>query len=186
MKDISLYTRVTEVLFPLSGLKGIPAEVLKKAAERGTKVHEICDAIMSDLGFFWTSTDQKLLGYIQSFNQWLPKSFIDKPDRFYCDDIMLTGECDRIYEDYGDLVLIDIKTPAKESKTWRLQASAYSYLAKKSGYNISRIEFIKLDKEGKFPEVLTYKEDMEMFLKCLDVHRHFHKNSKDENPLDFL
>ena len=184
MKDLSKYTRVTDVLFPLSGLKNIDPQILKNAAERGTKVHEICDAIISDMGM--PSIDGQIIGYINSFNQWMPKHFIEKPERFFCDDYMISGECDGIYEDEEGLVLVDLKTPANESKTWKLQGSAYSYLAKKAGYNISRIEFVKLSKEGKAPKVFSYVEDFDLFLKCLEVYRYFYKKGEEVNPLDYI
>jgi len=184
MKDINDYTRVTEVLFPLSGLKSIDATILKNAAERGRKVHVICDAIIENLGT--GPIEEYIQPYIDSFNEWIPKDFIEKPKRFFCDEYKITGECDAIYKDSDGLVLVDFKTPVNESKTWKLQGSAYSYLAKKVGYNIKRIEFIKLSKTGAKPKVYVYEEDFGMFLKCLEVFKYFFKNSKDENPLDYL
>jgi len=178
------YTRVTDVLFPLSGLKNIPPDILKNAAERGTKVHEFCDAIMQDLGFF--PCDQKIGKYIESFMKWLSKEFIPRPDRFYCDELRLTGECDAIYRDEGGLVLVDIKTPVNESKTWMLQGSAYSYLAKKAGYDIKRIEFVQLSKDGKEPKVYVYDADMTLFIKCLEIYRYFNLGATDVNPYDYI
>ena len=184
MKDICEYTRVTDVLFPLSGLRNIDPTILKNAAERGTKVHNICDAVIDGLGI--GKIDQALFGYVESFNQWLPKHFIEKPKRFFCDEHKITGECDAIYEESDGLVLVDFKTPANESKTWKLQGSAYSYLAKQSGYDIKRIEFVKLSKTGSKPKVFVYEEDFDMFLKCLDIYRYFFNKNLDENPLDYL
>lgn len=184
MKEFSDYTRVTDVLFHFSGLKNIDPYILKNAAARGTKVHEICDAIMNDLGIL--EMDQSIQGYIESFNKWLPKKFLDKPARFYCDKYMLTGECDGIYEEEKKLVLVDFKTPINESKTWKLQGAAYSYLAKQSGYNIERIEFIKLSKQGKEPVTYVYEESFDMFLKCLDIYNYFFKNNTSENNFDYL
>jgi len=139
---------------------------------------------MTDLGF--GTCEQKLDGYVTSFKKWLPKQFIPRPDRFYCDEFRLTGECDAIYKENGGLVLVDIKTPIKESKTWRLQGSAYSYLAKKAGYDIKRIEFIKLDKNGSAPQVYVYEEDMTLFLKCLEIYRYFDLAVTDVNPYDYI
>lgn len=171
------YIRVTDILYPFSGLTHIPSEILKNAAERGTKVHEIADSLIKDLGSF--GTDETVRGYIESLELWLPgKKFIDKPDRFYDDQYALTGECDAIYDDNG-LVLVDFKTPAKESRSWMLQGSAYSYLAKKAGYDIKRIEFVKLDKTGKMPKSYFYQENFDLFLGCLKTYSYFYKNGKD-------
>ncbi len=184
MKEIKNYTRVTDALFPLTGLRNIDPEVLKRAANRGLRVHEICDAIIEKVGV--VNLDTEVQGYIDSFKKWLPKQFIKKPDRFFCDKYMLTGECDAIYKDESGLVLVDFKTPASESKTWRLQGSAYSYLAKESGYNIARIEFVKLSKTGGAPKVYEYVEDFEMYLKCLDVYKMFFLKKEEPNPMDYM
>lgn len=178
------YLRVTDILFPFSGLKNIDPVILQNAADRGTLVHEICTGIMENLGCFHENIDEKIIGYVNSFLTWSEKDFIKRPDRFYCDKLMLTGECDGIYKDGDDLVLFDLKTSANESKTWRLQGSAYTYLAKECGIDIKRIEFIKLSKEGKPPKIYCYEYDFEMFMKCYDVYKYFFKPGNVENPLD--
>jgi hypothetical protein len=178
------YIRVTDVLYPLSGLQKVPVHIVQNASERGSKVHDICDALISNMGI--PNIDPEIQGYIQSFESWSKdKCFIDRPSRFYCDDYLITGECDGIYEDKTGLVLFDIKTPAKESKTWSLQGSAYSYLAKKSGYNISRIEFIQLNKKGENPKIHVYQEDFELFLSCLKIYKLFFKDTHQEE-IDYL
>jgi hypothetical protein len=184
MSDIKDYTRVTEILFPLSGLKSIPAEILKKAADRGTKVHDICDAIMMDIGIL--DLEDEVAGYIKSFEQWIPKQFLEKPDRFFCDTYKITGECDGLYAEGEDLILFDIKTPVKPSSTWNIQLSAYAYLARLSGYPITMIEVIRLNKDGKAPEVIRYKEDFDLFLSCLKVYRYFYDGKEQENYMDYI
>jgi len=59
-------------------------------------------------------------------------------------------------------------------------------MCKKNGYNISRIEFVKLDKTGKAPKVFNYLEDMDMFRKILECYRYFFKEENQENDLDYL
>lgn len=178
------YTRVTEVLFPFANLAHIDPQILQNAATRGKIVHDCCDAITQEIGYI--VSDEKINKYIESFKLWLPKQFIDKPARFFCKDLMITGECDAIYEEDGGLVLVDYKTSAKESKTWQLQGSAYAYLARKIGYNIKRIEFVKFCKNGKIPTVFVYEERFDLFLKCLELYRHFFKDKSTENYLDYL
>ncbi len=185
MKDIERYTRVTEVLYPFSGLKNVPKEILDNACARGEQVHSICDALISCMGIYEIPTH--LEGYIESFKKWaMGMEFIQKPDRFFCEELMLTGEIDGLREENGSLVLFDLKTSAKESKTWSLQGSAYTYLSKKMGINIEKIEFIKLDKMGKSPQIFTYPYHFEDFRKCLDVYRMFFDKPNEENPLDHL
>lgn len=183
-RNINHYTRVTEVLYPFSGLDKIDPDILRNAANRGTLVHEICDAIIEEVGI--EDYDPILDGYIESFNKWLPKDFIKKPERFFCEELMLTGECDGIYKEGDDLILFDLKTPLRESKSWMLQGSAYAYLCRKSGINIKRIEFIKLCKFGSIPKVFTYQENFPLYLSCLQTYRYFYKNNNQEVDLDYI
>lgn len=178
------YTRVTDALFFISGLSAVNPDVLKKAADRGTRAHLAIDAIIKGIGVLPDST---IDGYIHSFNSWYTnKKFIDMPKRAYCDDILITGLFDGIYEDNQELVLVDFKTPMKESRTWRLQLSAYAYLARKNGFNIKRIEAVKLDRYGSVPRVFVYEEDFPMYLNCLQVYRQFFKDHIVENYMDYL
>jgi hypothetical protein len=179
MQCNNFYDRVTSVLSPFSGLSMVPQEILNKAAERGTEVHRICGAIM--LGLPPSETVHQ--GYIDSFKKWSDKDFITQPDRFFCDLHQITGECDGIYEEDGELVLFDLKTPLKESKTWPLQGSAYAYLARANGHDISRIEFIKLSRNGDAPVVYKYEENFKLFVSCLEVYREFFKGKGKDIPL---
>jgi hypothetical protein len=184
MNDIKDYTRVTECLYPLSGLKCIPAEILNKAAIRGQKAHDACSALMMDIGLL--DIDEDIQGYVKSFEQWMPKNFLELPERFFCDVHGITGQVDGLYAEGDDLVLFDIKTPVKPSNTWMLQLSAYAYLARLAGYPITAIEVVRLNKDGKAPEVIRYKEDFDLFLDCLNVYRYFYDGKEQENYLDYL
>jgi len=179
------YLRVTQVLSPFSGLSKAPPDILKQAGERGTKVHEICSAIMDDIGL--GSVESKLIGYIDSFNKWREdKKFISRPDRFYCDKYNITGEVDGLYLEKDGLVLIDIKTSYKPNKVWPLQGSAYAYLCKEKGITIKRIEFIKLSKDGKPPKIFTYEYQFDKFLECLDMFKTYFKDMENTSEEDWL
>lgn len=198
-----LHTRVSDILYPFTDLRDIEPQVLKNAADRGTVVHAFIDSIILGTGLVgldgaireYADEDNfydeklKVMKALDSFALWYPgKNFIQKPKRFFCDEHFLTGECDGIYEGSDGLVLVDYKTPANESKSWLLQGSAYSYMAKLEGYNISRIEFVKLSKTGGAPRIFTYTEDFPLFLAHLKVYNYQYrgKNEPEENPLDFL
>lgn len=171
------YTRVTDVLDPFGLMDEIPPHYLKAAGERGTDVHKALDAYIKGLGM--DLEDPCNQGYVDSAIPWIHnKNFIANPGRIWDDDLMLTGECDGIYIDADEAgrpigVLVDFKTSSKESKTWPLQGSAYAYLLRKSGYQINRVEFVHLKKNGKECKVYIYKEDFSMYLKCLDIYRYF-------------
>ncbi len=179
------YLRVTDILSPFSGLSKINPIILQNAADRGTLVHEIIEGI--EEGFGKENVPDPVLGYIESYELWVDgKKFIKQPKRFYDNEMMITGLVDSIYKDGDELVLVDYKTPARESKTWVIQGSAYACLCKRHGYNISRIEFVKLDKTGKAPKVYQYLDDYDMFRKVLDCYRYFFKEENKDLELDYL
>jgi len=183
------YTRVTDVLSPFSGLKNIDPAILKNAGERGTLVHKLIDSeIMGMDG----PIPEHVRGYMNSYYQWnVGQKFMDKPPRFFDDDLMLTGEIDALYvNDDGGLTLVDFKTPANQSKTWALQGSAYCFLARCAGFDITEIEFVKLSKTGGKPKSYFYykdfKKNWKTFQGCLDAYRHFYADSEEESYLDYL
>jgi hypothetical protein len=176
------YIRVTDVLFPFSGLKGIDKTILKKAGERGQKVHELCTSFVQGLGVF--DIPKECAPYFESFKDWdNANSLAQFPGRLYCDKYGITGEIDGVYfcPERKKYILFDWKTSAKESKTWKLQGSAYAYLLRQSGqFDVGGIEFVKLSKTGGKPEVFKYEEDFGTFLKCLDLYHYFFKEKVDE------
>lgn len=175
--DFVFHDRVTKVLGSFSSFHLVDPKVLKAACERGETVHEIIEVLQE--GFPVGIIDNSLQGYIDSYNLWaLNKKFIDSTPRFYDDHLMITGKVDCIYKDHDGLVLVDFKTSAQESKTWKHQGSAYSYLCKRNGYDIRRIEFVKLDKTGKEPKVYPYQEKLDDFKLLLAIYREFFKTSK--------
>jgi len=178
------YTRVTDVLFPLSGLGKIDPDILKNAARRGTEVHQIVECIIKRLGRF---DSEETKPYIDSFEQWYcGKKFVETSKRFYDDKYMVTGECDGIYEDENGLTLVDFKTPRAESASWIVQGSAYSHMGKQVGYKINRIEFVQLMWTGKAAKSYFYKENFEMFIECLNVYKHFFKNKIQPIDTDYI
>ncbi len=179
------YIRVTDALYFISGLSQIDPEIRKNAANRGKIIHEFCDALIK--GIEISHMNNPYPGYIDSFRKWMKGLiFVNNPGRLYCDEYGITGEFDAIYMNDSGLVLVDFKTPVSESKTWRLQLSAYAYLAKKFGLNIQRIEVVKLNKDGKPPKVYVYEEDFGTYLQCLDIYKKFFIKSTKENELDYL
>lgn len=169
------YTRVTNILYPFSGLDKINPHVLANAANRGTKVHKICEGIMHGLGEL--GTEDSTSPYVESFKKWWDKGhdiqMIER--RFWDDDLELTGQVDLIVNTPEGLAVIDLKTSSKPSKTWPAQGSAYAYLAKKSGYDIKKIFFLHLLKDGKEAKVYEYPVDDSFFLSVLRVWEHFYK-----------
>jgi hypothetical protein len=172
---INGFDRVTDILFAFSGLAKVLPAVLKNAAYRGTKVHEHCDCLMRDLPT--DEIDPKYRGYIDSFKFWATgKNFLVKPERFFCEKLKITGECDGIYEDQGKLILFDLKTPRDEGATWGLQGSAYAYMARLNGIHIDIVEFVRLNKDGTPAVIYRYGDMIDEFVILLNVYRTYFKN----------
>ena len=81
------YDRVTDVLFPFSGLTKVNTDVLKNAAERGTQVHLACACHIHDLPM--DDVPDAYHGYVDSFLIWAEgKKFLTTPERFYDDRVV--------------------------------------------------------------------------------------------------
>lgn len=169
------YIRVTKVLSPFSGLDKIDPEIVAKAGRRGTKVHKICEGIMHDLGEL--GVDEETKGYVESFKKWwaLGHHVVMIEHRFFCDRMKITGQVDLIIKKDDELVIIDLKTSSKPSKTWPAQGSAYAYLARQSKHDIRKIQFLHLSKHGAFPKIYEYPVDDSFFLDIFRTWEHFFK-----------
>ena len=181
MKDRNEYTTVTEVLATYAKLDMIPPDVLERACQRGSDVHDICEAHLTNMGIPPYNPD--LEGYIDSFRNWQSKhesAEFDFPDRFYDHDLEFSGECDCVMKFDGKRVLIDFKTSANQSKGWALQGSAYAYLAMLNGTKLDEICFVKLAKDGSDAKVYKYEyeEHIALFFKALDLHKYFNPGKK--------
>ncbi len=174
-KDKEHYTRVTKILWPFSGLDKIDPDVLENAAIRGTKVHKICEGIVSGLGEI--GVEPNIAGYVESFKKWwsIGHEVIMMEERFYDDDLQITGQCDLILKTPEGLVLVDIKTSSRPSKTWEVQGNAYAWLAKNHKHDISKIYFLHLNKNGGFPWIHEYVVDDRLWLSVVKVWEHFLK-----------
>lgn len=171
--DRDHYLRVTHVLYPFSGLDKIDPDVVAYAGARGTKVHRICEAIISGLGEI--GVEDETWGYVESFKKWwqLGLPVVEMEKRFWDDNLQLTGQLDLIIDTSDGLAIVDLKTSSNPSKTWAAQGSAYAYLAKQAGYNINKIFFLHLNKHGKVPKIYEYPVDDSFFLSVYRTYKHF-------------
>jgi hypothetical protein len=170
---IENYTRVTTVLYPFSGLDKLDAEVVAHAAERGTKVHKICEGIICGLGEL--GVDDETRPYVESFKKWWEKGHevVEMEKRFYCNELRITGQVDLIIKTPEGLAILDIKTSSKPSPTWEAQGSAYAYLAKNAGYAIKKIFFLHLNRAGREAKIYEYPVDDSFFFAIFRVWKHF-------------
>ena len=170
------YTRISQIIQLYSGYGDIPEHILSAACERGTKVHELIEAILYGIGTPYIQ--ESLRGYIDSFHLWYEKyhdAGFCSHRRWYDAENMITGECDCTVTMDGKRTLIDFKTSAQYNKAWLLQAGAYVYLMGKAGIQIDGISFVKLNKTGSAPAVFPFDIEyaVEMFEKALALHNYF-------------
>ncbi len=168
------YLRITNILYPFSGLQNIDVDVLENAARRGTKVHKICEGIASGIGEI--GVDDEVWGYIESFKKWwnLGHEVVLIEERFWNDELEITGQVDFIIKTENGLAVVDIKTSSKLSKTWQIQGCAYAFLAKCQNYDIQNIFFLHLNKHGKEPKIYEYSVDDSFFLSVFKTYKHFY------------
>lgn len=175
------YTRVSTVLYPFSGLSDVPQDLVEHAANRGTKVHQICQGIVTGLGEF--GVDDETRPYVESFMQWYHPHMQFKAieQRFYCERLMVTGQCDYIVDTPEGLALVDLKTSYRPSKTWQIQGQAYAYLAALSGYDIKHIWFLHLQKSGKPPKIYSYDVCDALWKSVFYTWKYFYHKPKKTN-----
>lgn len=174
VKSRENYLRVTSVLYPFSGLQAINPDIVAYAAQRGTKVHKICEGIAEGIGDI--GIEDETWGYVESFKKWWEQGIdvIKIEQRFWDDEHCITGQVDFITNTNQGVAIVDLKTSSRPSKTWQAQGSAYAYLAKNNGYDVKRIIFLHLNKHGKEPKLYEYPVDDSFFLAILRTYKHFY------------
>ena len=128
---------VTELLKPLTASQygAINPEVLRQAAERGTEVHEACEAI--DYGLDPEDPSRDTWGYIEAYQQFL----YDHDVEWYgveemggCTDFAIdyAGTIDRWGIVDGEVAVVDIKTTSQPSIEQKvavcIQTELYSWI----------------------------------------------------------
>ena len=177
-----IYDRVTEVLSPFTGIEFVSRDILDPAAERGTNVHAHIEGILK--GWDFQVTEDVVLPYVESFKKFWEKSShafeageIILEKRMFCSEKKITGQVDVIIKCEDRTYLIDWKTSSSPHKSWALQGAAYRYLCEMEGYeNVDSTLFVKLSKKGGAPTPYkheNYKENLNIFFKCLELYRYF-------------
>lgn len=175
---------VTQALSPYADFSGISPDVLEHAGWRGTEVHRLCAAYALGLPIL-KDIPPSAAGYFLSFQEWfrnvgevvLSEPRLEDPAYKFCGhpDMVV-----RLRGDSGD-TLVDLKTPAIESPTWKGQLAAYDRLCEVNGYAISRVGSLRLRKDGgtaRFTEYIRDGRDFAAFLAALTAYRFFGKGDR--------
>ncbi len=145
------YPRVSEIIrVQNQELRNIPIEIVKAAAERGTKVHGYCTAHARSL-WVGDEIEPEYKPYVDAFIGWYDENVIEIVEsefRLYDDNKIFTGEIDMLVKMKDNTItLVDIKTSHTRSRTWGLQLAAYLHLCDISTkYDICRVINLHLKK----------------------------------------
>ena len=177
----------TTAVIPVD-FSGVPVDVLEAAAARGTEVHNA--AALYAQGLFvprFSIPDRE--GYFESFKAWFDryvKEVVCVESEFISVDFNYISHIDLVcYLTDSRRVVVDYKTPAAPSKTWRLQLASYRHVfieeLRRGGADDLKVDCmsLRLMKDGKPAKAICYNEnvqDFAVFLSCLNVHRFFNSH----------
>ena len=143
--------------------------VARKAANRGTSVHHMCEDYINN-DFDEEKHKKKFLPYVL-FNQ-LKESVLQKIDNIYAqecglysDKYKVAGRVDCIAEYDGKLSIIDFKTSSKErsddwNESYYIQASAYAEMfEERTGITIDQVVILVVTEDGVVQEFVKNKTE---------------------------
>ena len=172
---------VTTIMKPLSAslYHGVDDEVLRKAAERGTAVH---NAIENYLQFGIVDIAPEYQGYMDAFLKWL-EDFDVKPlateSRVYHKTLRYAGTADMPAIVNGQVICVDYKTSASVNKMLTgIQLEAYAKAYESHGIKFDGKAILHLKGNGKYSWVYYDKNDIEsweVFGALLKIQSHIRK-----------
>lgn len=166
---------VTQVLGILSDFGAVPAEVLARAAEFGTHVHQAC--AMSNAGNLdEAALDPALAPYLAQWKRFVVESGAEIRDSelvVFNAGLKYAGTLDVLAHWKGQLCIIDIKT-GEVPRTVGAQTEAYrrAYMAQECGVAPRRRYCIQLTADAYKVHALNDPADWSLFTSCLNVWRH--------------
>ncbi len=172
------YIRVTQILKPWMDFGTIPQGVLDNKAEIGTNVHEAIN--MHVLGLPLPIMTEREHKYFDSYLKWEEghePTFLCTEQRYYDDDLMLTGQVDAIVSFPGRSQgrILDFKTSSKESPLhWPIQAGWYRLLAMKNSLEVSdTTHMLQLRDNGSPAKLYTYVITAQIESICRSIYESY-------------
>ena len=161
--------------------------IVKKAAEEGTQVHELCEAYLNgeELNFlddkgrpqYNPDVWQMFLRFVEFWEEYKP-TLVETEVHLFSDKLKIAGTCDLVIELNGERWLLDLKTSNNMQTTYELQTAVYGQCYEECfGKKIDRygILWLKSSKrkasagkmQGKGWEVVessrTFEENIDIF-----------------------
>lgn len=187
------YDRISDISSAFGNHGRVPKNILDYAADRGTHIHELIYDLMNDVFVKderYLFCGKPIQGYMDSFWRfWKPVEDnsikILQEERLYDDFLMITGQIDWLGILEEKLTIVDWKATSAVGKHWLIQATGYHQLCNQNGYKLAdRILFVRLDKDGGYPEVTEYVPHYEVFKSALELYRLFLKDQKSNLEME--
>lgn len=173
---------VTQVLDPYSGLEHVPPDVLERAKEFGTHVHQAVH-LFNEERLDFATLDRALLPFVQGWQKFLDETgavVLDSERRVASRRHGYAGTLDvRVY--WGRSIrLIDVKSSAIRPRTVGPQTAAYSEaLREETGERVRDRYCVRLTQDARYiPDRLDDPRDWEMFKAALVVRRWCEDNNR--------
>lgn len=187
MSEIKIgYTRISDILSRLKDRSEINQMVLKDKADIGTEVHSNIHmdwigvpasfamfAVRRPFDGHMIREELRGEGYFNSYLTWkdgrdLPYKIME--ERFYDDELMITGQVDALIQTESGLQLIDFKCSyAPELEIWPMQAHFYYYLLMRNGIDVvPNFVFMQLKKDGSKPRLFEFQLDKNILSRCIE------------------
>lgn len=153
---------VTTIMKPLSNAEynGISELTLKKAADKGTAVH---NAAENWIKFQIDDIEPEYRGYFDAFLSWWDANkpvVVGSEVRLYHKIMRYAGTADLIAWVDGELTLIDYKTTSKLIEmNCGVQLEAYAKALSSHGIDVQSKRILHLKKDGKFAEMKFQASD---------------------------
>ena len=141
------------------------------SAERGTRVHELCEQIAKG-----EEPDEEN-GYTKAFKSFLDDAKVEpvEVETMYYSGLEFAGTIDLIAAFRGELVIIDIKTGVYQ-EWWPLQLAGYALLI--GNENIRRFSLeIKNTEKYKLTECKNNQEDIGRFLNAFETYKQLYQGN---------
>lgn len=165
---------VSTVLSALKdGLEFVSPYDLKRAADRGIKVHKATEDLEAGKTLekmFFTEQEWDMLGGFVSWHKVFQPTTVLSESRLASKKLGFGGTLDRLYLLVEGNTLVDIKTTSTiYDKHW-LQVAAYAKLAKEHGHKVERTAILRLTDRSKAKYQYEVHEDWTSDYKIFEKH----------------
>ena len=161
----------------------INQSVLDRAADRGTRVHKVTEALDK---YAEAECDDDILPYLQGYLEFRKKhkcewSHIEKA--MYHPEQMYAGCLDRIGTVDGEPAIVDIKTTSSiHSVAVTAQLTLYKRMAEANGIKVDKLYVLQLRKDNRFTLRLV-EPDEALADACLTLHDRLKPKRKHKQNL---